>query len=239
LLPDLLYPNPDGTLWVQAWHSRFVAKVGIAEAPAVAGAWRQWNSLNQSLPGTLHRLFVPALQSDGPTSAVIVPMSRTGLRLLTIGLELAVAGWFAWITFARRSTRVAANDRSFEILGQLGAALCAMLLLSPMSSTYHFCSLVVPMSFCVTFWVYRGRDRIVGSVLAIQLFVSLLSAQDLVGPRLADALLEYGVLTADATLLLGACGYILLWQLPQALDQKAIASYGTTANDRVPLVRAA
>src|SRR2546425_673434 len=90
-----------------------------------------------------------------------------------------------------------------------------MLLLSPLSSTYTFCALFLPISFCATYWMYCERSRVVGAILVIQFASSLLSAQDIVGEWLADRALAYGVITLDTAMLLFGCGYILAWQLPQ------------------------
>ena len=59
LLPDLLDANPDGQPWVVSWYQRFVSKVDAISSPDAQGAWVSWNLLNQSLSGTMYRLFTP------------------------------------------------------------------------------------------------------------------------------------------------------------------------------------
>jgi hypothetical protein len=216
-LPDLLFPHHDGGWWFERWHSQFVAKVNLGDAPSAPGAWLPWNPLNQSLSGTLHRLFTPAGGQNAEFRAALFPLDKLPLRALTLGLDLAILAWLAWIARPANLALADAGNRSFMCLGQTAAALCAMLLLSPMSSTYHFGALLVPIAFCTTYWMYCERNAVVGAMLAFQLLASLLSAQDLVGKQVADGLLLYGVVTLEAALLLACCGYILAWRLPRAM----------------------
>jgi hypothetical protein len=110
-------------------------------------------------------------------------------------------------------------DEGLLSLGYTSAVLLGMLLLSPMSSTYHFCMLLPPIAFLVTYWIYVERNSVVAAVLGMQLVISLLGG-DLFG-RLADLALAAGLYTFDAALLLVACGYVLAWRVPR-LATKAL-----------------
>jgi len=215
LLPDVLFPHPSGGLWIQSWYEHFVSKVAMGDSIVWTEVHKEWNSLNQSLAATLHRLFTPVETEGDVINIAIVPLTRNSIRWITLTLDLAIGSWFAWITWHGRLEAVDPADRSFARLGQFGAVLSCMLLLSPGSSTYHFCFLYVPISFCAVTWFYCGRSPIVGAVLVVQFVISLASAQDLVGAWLSDRLLAYGIKTADALLLLACTGYILVWELPR------------------------
>jgi len=217
MLPDLLFPSPDNTFWVQHWHHQFVAKVNAGAAPVAAGAWEAWNPLNQSLAGTLHRWFTPKTGGSPTAQAVIVPVDSALLRILTVAMDLTALAWLAWMTRPACLARMADSDRALVCTGQTGAALCVMLLLSPMSSTYHFCALLVPIAFCSTYWMYREQHPGVGAVLVVHLVLCLGSAQDLVGPALADRLQDWGIVTLDTLLLLACSGYILGSRVPNRL----------------------
>ena len=211
LLPDLLYPTADGGLWVTSWYQNFVAKVEVGAAANADGAWTAWNLLNQSLAGTLYRLATPVVERMPFVFDVsLFQLNRTTLKAATIIAQLAVIGFLVFVTLPARSRALSGQDRSFQRLGEGSAVLCAMLLLAPMSSKQHFCTLLVPISFCVIDVFYRRRDPIViGSLLVVFLFGTL-GTKDLIGQSLGNRLLAYGSLTLCASACLLATGHVLL-----------------------------
>jgi hypothetical protein len=215
LLPDTVFPQADGARWVESWHTQFLGKVRMGAAPAAEGAWTKWNELNQSLSGTIYRLATEVPPSRGVPNVAICSLSEDQTRLLTLSFDFLVVVFLAWAAWPRRLTVPLGPIVALESLGQFGAVLCAMLLLSPMSSTYHFCALLVPISFCATYWMYCERSRVVGAILVLQFMISVFSAQDIVGEWLADRALACGIITFDATMLLFGCGFILARQLPR------------------------
>jgi hypothetical protein len=211
LLPDLLSPSPDAPLWGLSWHEKFVSKIHAGSAPHAQGAWESWNMMNQSLSGTLHRLCTPVEQATRVRWDVcLCPLDARQIAFLAIGLKLAVLGLLLAIAWPGRLARMHASERTFSTLGQGGAILCAMLLLSPMTSKQHFCVLLAPLSFCVVDFLYRRRDPIVGIVLGFVLFVGALAGKDVVGPAIHRELAAYGSLTWCTLLCLLACGHIVV-----------------------------
>jgi hypothetical protein len=87
-----------------------------------------------------------------------------------------------------------------------------MLMLSPVSSSQHFCALLAPIAACATYWLYVRRDRFVAGVLLFVLLFGTLAARDLVGHilgRYAAWCQAAGSKTWVAAALFLACGHIL------------------------------
>ena len=132
------------------------------------------------------------------------------IGLLAIGLKLAVLGLLLAITWPSRLARMDASERAFCTLGQGAAILCAMLLLSPMTSKQHFCVLFAPVTFCVVDFLYRRRDPIVGATLATMLLLGALAGKDVVGRAVHQQLAAYGSLTLCTLLCLLACAHVVV-----------------------------
>ena len=212
LLPDLVVRNPDGKPWVASWHEKFISHVDAASAPEAEGAWRRWNMLNQSLSGTLYRLCTPVeeeRQSESCWNVCLVPVEGRAFQRLAIGLKLGILAALWWITWPSRLKDMAPDGRSFCALGQGAAILCAMLLLSPMSSKQHFCVLFAPLSFCLVDLLYRRRDPIVCSALVFVFVFGAMAGKDIVGGGLHSQLAGYGSLTWCTLVCFGTCGYVV------------------------------
>src|SRR5262249_16803010 len=153
----------------------------------------------------------PSNRAQLNVAAATIDKSR--VKFVTLGLDGIVLALLAWLSWPRKSAAGSQSDEGLRSLGFISAALCGMLLLSPMSSTYHFCGLMPAIAFLVSYWMYCERNRVVAAALGIQLMVSLLGG-DLFG-RLADLALAAGLYTFDAAILLAACGYVLAWRMPK------------------------
>ena len=211
LLPDLLFPKAEGGLWVTSWYEKFIAKVGVGAAAHAKGAWRPWNLLNQSLAGTTYRLATPVTEERAHVFDVSVcHLDAVALKAATTAAQLAVVGFLAFVTLPVHSRNLPQRERAFQRLGEGGAVLSAMLLLSPMSSKQHFCTLLVPITFCVVDFLYRRRDPIVAGFLSIVFVFGTLGAKDIIGRSLSDRFLAYGSLTLCAAVCLFASGYVLI-----------------------------
>jgi hypothetical protein len=206
LLPDVLCPRDDGGLWGVAWYQTFVSKVGVGAPADAAGAWTSWNLLNQSLSGTLYRLSYPVPASVPEVSSVNLwsPTART-LKLVTLLLQLAVVGLVALVAWTGSRPSLPPEERRFRRLAEAAVVVCAMLLLSPMSSKQHFCVLVLPISVCLADFLFRRRDPFVAAAL-LTVLIGVIGAKDLVGRPLGNLLLAYGALTfCTAACLLASC----------------------------------
>lgn len=195
ILPDLAFPNRDGRLWCVSWYGNFVSKMNVGASPEAAGAWARWDTLNQSLSATLFRLSTPADKAFSHLNACLWPLTESQLRIVTIVVELGVLGVLVLALWPHRKTGWNDDDQAFVVFGQVGATLCGMLLLSPVSSKHHFCALVVPIAFCVVYFLYRRRDSVVGAGLLLVLLLGTLGAKDIVGNQIGNRLQAWGGLT--------------------------------------------
>ena len=88
--------------------------------------------------------------------------------------------------------------------------LLGMLLLSPMSSKYHFVTLVVPIAFIVADYAYGDRRPGVGVCLMGLFVVGTLTSKGIVGHAAGNWALAYGAITASTLICLGLVASILL-----------------------------
>ena len=233
LLPDVLFPRSDGGLWAMSWYEHFISKVGVGRAADAPGAWGSWNFLNQSLAGTLHRLSTPVANE----TAFVFDVSfwrpdATSLKLFTTAMQLAVVGFLAFLTWPTRSRGLPDNERRFHRLGEGAAVMCGMLLLSPMSSKQHFCTLFVPIAFCAADYLYRRRSAAVGAALTTVFVLGTLGAKDLVGRPVGNRLLAYGSLTFCTVACLLATGYVLVTRSREARQSERTVPAKPGQSDR-------
>ncbi|MEX0717383.1 MAG: glycosyltransferase family 87 protein [Planctomycetaceae bacterium] len=225
LLPDFVLPQKNGERWAMSWYGSFVSKVGVGQAADAEGAWRSWNMLNQSLAGTVHRLSTPISPAEAENDLFDVSVwsaGPRGVKTLTLLAQLAVLGWLALVTWEPKAARTPAGPTAvnhlsstesmlaFRRLGQGSAILCAMLLLSPMSSKQHFCALFLPIAWCTAHVLYRRRDRFVMAALAFVFVSTTLLVKDVVGRPLGNLALGYGSLTFATIACFAATGYVLV-----------------------------
>jgi hypothetical protein len=219
LLPDLLFPAADGHLWVAHWYDNFISKVQVGASTQAAGAWSPWNLLDQSLSGTIARLTTPVQRLGDMFNVCVWQLRRVEQQRLTLALEALIAGWLAWCTWPRRQAAVS-QEPGLAAMAQFGIAICAMLLLSPMSGTQHFCGLVVPITACATFYFYIRRDRLVAAALIVVFVLGTLAARDLLG-RYAAWPQAVGAKTWCAAALLLACGRTLTLRAVRPIEEKS------------------
>jgi hypothetical protein len=224
LLPDVLFPSADGRLWAVHWYDKFISKVQVDAPAQAAGAWSSWNMLNQGLAATIYRLTAPA-EGGGAVNVCLVSLGEAARHWLTLAAELAVIGWLAWRTWPKLGHKSPTRERAgsplsltrgasiadpaLRTLTQTGMVVSAMLLLSPMSSSQHFGALVVPISACSTYWLYRRRDPFLAAVLVLTFVFGTLAARDILGQHYAAWPQALGCKTWLALALLAACGRVL------------------------------
>ena len=227
--PDALFPNPDGGPWAVTWYERFVAKVPVSAAPDVDGAWENWNPLNQSLAGTVARLTRDPPSGKGRTAVTLWRVPPAAAKGMTLACQLAVLGWLAWCgwrpasadapaaPFADADAAPGGLTPGLRALAELSLALCGMLLLSPMSSTQHFCFLLPGVAVIAARLVLDRGDRRNLAAGLFLLAVGTLPAKDLIGNANAEVVRSLGGHAACALVVLWASGR-LLW-----LDRRAAA----------------
>jgi Glycosyltransferase family 87 len=199
LLPDLLFPRTDGQLWVAAWLKTFVFALKPG-GPADAGPWAADSILNQSLAGTLHRLFATP-------GALLVDAGKAGARAIVYASLLGVLALTAVVQRALPAATEPADRAAFRF-GQAAAIVCGMVLLSPMSSKAHFCVVLLPIAFCVQ-QALLHRSRAQMGMLALFGVINTASSKDLIGKGVGDWVLAFGPVTWAALLALVATA----WQL--------------------------
>ncbi len=194
LLPDWLVQDNRPGLMVAEWYNTFVRHVEVAAPPDVPGAWREWNVLNQSLAGTLYRLTThvpdePPLRWN-VALVNLAPYWRQGVVLVA---QCMVAASVLWATWRKNLQSLRPSEKGAWAMA--AATLCAMLLLSPMSSRQHFCALAPAIAVSVVQWV-SGRERLFSTV-ALVLVAALggFGGKDLVGPSVQVQLSAYGAYT--------------------------------------------
>jgi len=210
LLPDLLFPRSDGGFWVAAWFDSFVSKVNPGEAANAKGAWSSWNFLNQSLAGTLYRLSTPLTEST--PSAFDVSLwnpSRQVLKYTGYLLQLGLIAITAFSCLPRFSRNL--DDRHYALrkLGEAGLLVCCMLLLSPMSSKSHFGVLLIPIAWCLLDLLYRKRDPIVATLMALIFVTGTITTKGLLGVDLGNQFLARGTVTFATLCAFFATAHIL------------------------------
>jgi hypothetical protein len=159
----------------------------------------------------------------------LVALSPGAVRWVSLAAKGAVVGLLMWCVRGGRARRPSPAEASFCALGETGAIVSAMLLLSPMSSVQHFCVLLAPICFAVTDFVYRRRDPWVGAGLALSALNGL-ACGDLVGRNVHLQLQSYGHLTWAALVHMALCGYIL--RARAASRAADAASADETGSDR-------
>jgi hypothetical protein len=231
LLPDWIYPAGDGVSWTVSWYRTFLHAIQPGVSPHVGNAWGNWNQLNQSLAGTLHRLFTVAPPDLTAYDVNLHTLQPGLLKLVILGGQLAVVAWLFWVTRGGLTLRLPEGQRAFQRLGEGAAVLAAMVLLSPMSSKAHFCVLLLPLAFCLADFLYRRHDPLVGLMLLLFFTLGTATAKGLLGTTLGNQVLSAGSLTWCALALLLATGRVLV---NRAGSLRAVA-----AVPKVPLVRRA
>jgi hypothetical protein len=159
---------------------------------------------NQSLAGAANRWFTTTLawseqgltianSDDGSGSgAMKAVLHGCQLALLMIGIGLCV----------RRPTGTR-NE-----VWEYGLILALMLLLSPMSSKPHFCTLLLP-GFLLARAAVEERDRVSGVLLVIAILAGALGTRGLVGRDWSTAALWGGNVMWVTVAVLVGCGWRL------------------------------
>ncbi len=207
LLPDVLYPQKSGELWSASWAHTFLLKLRPGAAAHAAGAWTEWNPLNQSLAGTLHRLttHVPAEECRlwDRWNVSVVSLDQEQRKWLILGGQLGVVLLLLAATRRGRGRlpseeRWPCEDRWLRTLAEGGAVASAMLLLSPMSSKPHFCTLVLPLAAAWMCHCCRRRAYWLVGWASLATLLSLLAAKDLVGGTIGSEIAARGAYTLAA-----------------------------------------
>lgn len=212
LLPDLLFPRDDGKLHGMAWFDTFVRSQNVGGTAVKEGTWKPWNSLNQSLAGSVYRLThepPPLGPLDDPRrfpDVTLLSVGTSTAKTITLAMQGLVVALLAWWCRRRRGDDASPRDRSFAIFGDVSLTACAMLLLSPMSSKSHFCVLLLPAAYCVSTWIHRGQSKAILRLLIASFVVGTLTTKGILGKSIGYTVLAAGSVTWATMLMFVAAG---------------------------------
>jgi hypothetical protein len=213
LLPDLLWPQAAGDLYLADWVRTFLGVVAH-EAP---GTWHADMLQNQSLAALFGRIaeFGWPWSAPDPT-ALVAPAPAAALRLAVYATGLLLLGVTAWI-FGSPGRPAATVPRQtgqpvpFDCLRtgtEAAALLCLMILLSPMSSKSHYVVMILPALLIVRA-VVEGRSRGLRWLLLPLVVCGPLTAKGLIGKSLGDLTLVWGLPTWYALISLAGLWLLL------------------------------
>jgi hypothetical protein len=230
VLPDLTHPLPGGSRLVQ-WVTRYLAP--MADKDRDPGTWASAINFNHSVAGVCNRWLTWERDvRDGHTAAVPSPTRTTAttLKAAVYGTDVAlilVAVLAAGLSRRRvLSVPGPGTGPSVQAL-EFSLVLLLMVLLSPMSSKPHFCTLVLP-GLCLARLAVEQRDRLLVGVLIAAAGAALLSNKDLWGTAVYDFALWYGSVFANAVVLFFGCAYAV-WRYRQttaASQSRGLSSSG-------------
>ncbi len=201
LLPDLVSPSPYGGPWLAHWLTHYL--LPLRETEYYPGSWHSAIIYNQSLAGLGQRWLV--LDWTGALEGVVRanPPSPRLVKGLTYGSGLVLLLAAAWVLGRRRTESADANSPPPAAM-DYSVVLLLMVLLSPMSSKPHFCTLLLP-AFCVARLAVQRGDRWQSVFLAAALLAGALSTRGLVGTSFASLMLWHGAVMWVAVCLLLGC----------------------------------
>jgi hypothetical protein len=199
VLPDLLWPQTSGRLYLADWYVSYLATVGRS-AP---GNWFSDVLLNQSLAGLFNRfirLGLPLWGEQLRIARASMPDGALGvLRLFVYGSGLLLLAITAW-RFGKPWTAAPTLDAGesgtvpWEKLQtgiESAAVVCLMLLLSPISSKSHYVVLLLP-SFILARLAVDCRPPWLMGLLVALLITGPLTAKGLIGKEAGGLALAWG-----------------------------------------------
>ncbi len=200
LLPDLVSRPPAGGMWVGVWFHNLVRPMG--EAGYRPGDWYTSIIFNQSLSGAAYR-FCETTWSVVKGNLVVVDragaMGATLLKMITYGAEgvLFAAALWAFI-----------RGRGLKVSLEFSVVLLLMLLVSPVSSKPHFCTMILPGLVLARVAIEKG-DRVLLSMILVAILVGNVMEPNFVGRVGGDLGLWLGTVCWSALLLLVGCYWAL------------------------------
>ena len=195
---------PEGKPRPIIFVERFLAP--MTKPDFVPGTWGSEIIYNQSLAGTAKRFTQTHLETkEGKYSVIIEPGNAQSPKVKPILMGLVLFGTamslFCWGWPGNPSNSNTTGTPQFAL--EASMILCAMLLLSPMSSKAHFGILILP-AFCLARMLESKQKALAIFFLAIPLMMGILLNKDLSGANIYTLLLWVaGVTWSTISLFLG------------------------------------
>lgn len=204
-IPDIIlgFP-PEGKPRPIIFVERFLAP--MTKPDFVPGTWGSEIIYNQSLAGTAKRFTQTHIEvKEGKYSVIIEPDNTQSPKVKSILMGLVLFGTamslFCWGWPGNPSNLNTTGAPQFAL--EASMILCAMLLLSPMSSKAHFGILILP-AFCLARMLESNQKTLAIFFLAIPLIMGILLNKDLSGANIYTLLLWVaGVTWSTISLFLG------------------------------------
>jgi hypothetical protein len=227
IVPDLVRPPRDAPF--QAVEFATIAAGAGDVGSAGGGRWAPWNVQAQNAAAILYRLTVPTPATSetdlgGDWSlAHLSDGARRPLTLALLGAIFAATCFVAWRS--ERRVRALTLDEGLDAniapyrLLDVGAVACAMLLLAPHASKYHFAVTIFAATACFLAAFTKPRSIPVVLCAAALVILGLPTGRDLIGDRATDLLLMYGSVGGFALVGLVAC-VVLASARPRAARMK-------------------
>jgi hypothetical protein len=210
LAPDLSRPSSDGEWRLVTWANRYLAPMG--EAGRDPGEWASAINFNHSVAGVSLRWSTATLvRADGAWKIEkrIGRPTAKALKFRVRAIDLTLFALAAAAAFVARRRR-GAGERAVPTMAlETSLVLILMVMLSPMSSKPHFCTLVLP-GLCLAREVVAGGRRELAIPLALATICGLASNRDLAGRAAYEWAVWNGSVFANALFLFGGCITALL-----------------------------
>jgi hypothetical protein len=201
LLPDLTHLPAEGVGRLQQWVSVYLRP--LAGSDHDPGVWASAINFNHSVAGVCNRWLTAERVWGGDDFKIATRPNRISARLLKV---IVYSLCLTLVLIAVRTSRRRVGHHGDG--GEYGLVLILMLMLSPMSSKPHFCTLLLP-----GFWLARAaverRDLLPRLLLAGAILAGLLSNKDLVGRFAYDTAIWYGSVFWNTVLLFAGCVVVL------------------------------
>jgi hypothetical protein len=207
----------------------------MRSADSVPGTWTSAIIYNQSLAGLANRWCCTDYVWTADNCDVADrpdPLSPRTVRLLLYGAELGLVVLVLLAAGFRpdRASRQADGMPGCAVI-EYSIVLLMMLLLSPMSSKPHFCTMFLPAFYLARLAIYRAR-RWCWFTMIVAIVAGTITLKGLLGERWSSLFLWWGGVTWSALFLMGGC----LWALWR--ERVAGTALNTIAHEK-PLARAA
>jgi hypothetical protein len=197
LLPDVVYPPTDGHPRLAQWVNLYLRP--LAGSDHDPGVWGSAINFNHSVAGVCNRWLIAERVWDGDDFQIAPRLHRAPAAALKVIVYSACLALVLLVVRAAGHRGAASSDGA-----EYGLVLVLMLMLSPMSSKPHFCTLLLPGLVLARAAVERHqvlpRWLLAGAILA-----GLISNKDLVGRFAYDTAIWYGSVFWNAVLLFAGC----------------------------------
>jgi len=204
-IPDIILGLPqDGKPRPIIFVERFLAP--MTKPDFVPGTWGSEIIYNQSLAGSGKRFTQTHLEKKEGKYSVIIEndnsqSSKVKIALMCLILLGTAMSLFCWGLPGNLNRLNTISTSHFAL--EVSMILCAMLLLSPMSSKAHFGILILP-AFCIARMLESPKKIVAFFFLAVPLLMGIFLNKDLSGANIYTLLLwGAGVTLSTISLFLG------------------------------------